>query len=157
MNADPHQVLDLIDGWTTTVAALEQQAETYLGYVQRPGGSSWDGRTAEAAKERARQDYQAVAGVRDAVDAAARRISNLVSASLMPPLANAKQIIANAESHAGVQVNEDLSITYTPPEGTGEELAKQTRKRLPPRRPNSKPRRPSGGPPKTMSPARSRR
>jgi hypothetical protein len=123
LHTDPHKVLDLIDGWKTTVAALEQHAETYLGYVKRPGGSSWEGRTAEAAQERAHQDLEAVTHVRDAVDAAAQKIANTVSLKLMPPLANAKQIIENAESHAGVTVNEDLSITYTAPEGTSKETA----------------------------------
>ncbi|WP_081290635.1 TNT domain-containing protein [Mycobacterium asiaticum] len=128
LRADPQKVLDLIAGWKTTVAALEDHAETYLGYVQRPGGSYWDGRTAEAAQSRARQDYEAVTHVRDAVDSAARKITNTISSTLMPPLANAKQIIENAESHAGVHVNEDLSISYTPPEGTSKETAEANAK-----------------------------
>ncbi len=128
LHADPHKVLDLIDGWKTTVATLEQQAETYLAYVKRPGGSYWEGRTAEAAQQRSRQDLEAITHVRDAVDAAAQTIANTVSSKLMPPLANAKQIIENAESHAGVTVNEDLSITYTAPEGTSKETADQNAK-----------------------------
>lgn len=123
LHTDPHRVLDLIDGWKSTAAALEQHAEDYLRRVQRPGGSSWEGRTAEAAQARASQDLQAVVGVREAVDAAAQRISNTVSSKLMPPLTNAKHIIENAESHAGVHVNEDLSISYTPPEGTSKDSA----------------------------------
>lgn len=123
LHTDPPKVLDLIDGWKTTVAALEQHAETYLGDVQRPGGSSWDGRTAEAAIARARQDYQAVTHLRDTLDAAAQRIANIVSSTLMPPLANAKQIIDNADASPGVHVNEDLSISYTPPQGTSKETA----------------------------------
>ncbi|AYE95833.1 hypothetical protein C0J29_14485 [Mycobacterium paragordonae] len=123
LGANPHTVLDLIDGWKTTVAALERHAETYLGYVQRPGGSTWEGRTAEAAQARARQDYVAVSRVRDAVDTAARQISNTINSTLMPPLANAKQIIENADASPGVHVNEDLSISYTPPQGTSKETA----------------------------------
>jgi hypothetical protein len=41
----------------------------------------------------------------------------------MPPLANAKQIIENADATPGVHVNEDLSISYTPPLGTSKETA----------------------------------
>ncbi|MDP7703986.1 hypothetical protein [Mycobacterium sp. TY815] len=118
LQTDPQRVLDLIDGWITSVAMLEQHAEDYLGHVQRPGGSYWEGATAEAAKELSRQDFQAVAKLRDTIDLAARQISNTVSSSLMPPLANAKQIIANAESNRGVHVNDDRTITYDPPEGT---------------------------------------
>ncbi|WP_241011009.1 DNA/RNA non-specific endonuclease [Mycobacterium camsae] len=128
LHADPLRVLDHVDGWKTTVDVLEQHAEEYLHCVQRPGGSLWDGRTAEAARERARQDFQAVTQVRDAVDAAARQIAKTVSSTLMPPLTNAKQIIENADSHAGVHVNEDLSISYTPPEGTSKETAEANAK-----------------------------
>ncbi len=92
-------------------------------YVQRPGGSTWEGRTAEAAQARARQDYVAVTRVRDAVDTAARQLGNTISSTLMPPLANAKQIIENADASPGVHVNEDLSISYTPPQGTSKEAA----------------------------------
>jgi len=130
LHTDPHRVLDLIDGWKTTVAALEQYAENYLHRVQRPGGSSWEGRTAEASQARARQDLQAVIGVRDAIDAAAQRIANTISSTLMPPLANAKQIIENADSHAGVRVNEDLSISYTAPEGASKETAEANAKTI---------------------------
>jgi hypothetical protein len=35
------------------------------------------------------------------VDAAAQKIANTFSSKLMPPLANAKQIIANAETQGG--------------------------------------------------------
>jgi hypothetical protein len=128
LHTDPHRVLNLIDGWKATVAALEQHAENYVRRVQRPGGSVWEGRTAEASQARARQDLRAVIGVRDAIDAAAQRIANAVSSTLMPPLANAKQIIENAESHAGVHVNEDLSISYTAPEGTSKETAEANAK-----------------------------
>ena len=62
------------------------------------------------------------------MDAAARKIANTVSSKLMPPLANAKQIIENAEAHEGVTVNEDLSITYSPPEGTTKETADENAK-----------------------------
>lgn len=121
LTADPQRVLDLIDGWKITVAALEQHAETYLRYVQRPGGSPWDGRTADATKKRGRQDFQAITAARDALDSAAQQIRNTISSALMPPLGNAKQIIANAESYAGVHISEDLSIDYTPPAGTSKQ------------------------------------
>lgn len=46
----------------------------------------------------------------------------------MPPLTNAKQIIENADSYGGVHVNEDLSISYTPPKGTSKEAAEANAK-----------------------------
>lgn len=123
LNTDPNKVLELIDGWTRTVDVLEQQAETYTRLVDRPGGSLWDGATADAARNRAAQDFRAITATRDTVDARAAQIRQAVASNLMPPLANAKQIITNAESHPGVTVNADLSITYTAPEGTSKETA----------------------------------
>lgn len=70
LHTDPHRVLDLIEGWKSTVATLELHAENYVQRVERPGGSTWEGRTAEASQARARQDRRAVIGVRDAIDAA---------------------------------------------------------------------------------------
>ncbi|MDP7707584.1 MULTISPECIES: hypothetical protein [Mycobacterium] len=116
-------MLDLLDDWLRTIDTLDQQAETYNRYTQRPGGSSWEGMTAEATQTRAGQDYRAVASLRACVERATTQIRNTVTSTLMPPLSNAQQIIANAEASPGVTVNEDLSITYTPPAGTSQETA----------------------------------
>jgi len=129
-DTDPQKVLDLIDDWKAAFAALETHAETYKGYVERPGGSYWEGLTADAASSRAREDYTAISKLRDVVDTASRTISNTVTTTLMPALANAQQIIDNAESYEGVTVNEDLSITYDPPAGTGEATAEKNRKAI---------------------------
>ncbi|BDB40403.1 MULTISPECIES: hypothetical protein [Mycobacterium] len=40
----PQQVLDLIDSWKKIFAKLETRAETYRGYVDNPGGSTWEGK-----------------------------------------------------------------------------------------------------------------
>jgi hypothetical protein len=130
LHANPQQVLDLLDGWKQTVANLEQHTQTYTGYVERPGGTYWEGHTAEAAQARARQDYQAVARLRDTVDAGAQQVANAVSSELMPPLNNAKHIIANAEQVPGVTVNEDLSITYNPPDGTSDKTAEANKEAI---------------------------
>lgn len=74
LGTDPLQVLDLID--ETAFATLGTQSETYEGYVERPGGSYWEGLTAEAALERALLDYRAISSARDIVDTAARVISS---------------------------------------------------------------------------------
>lgn len=123
LSADPNQVLDLIEGWKRTVDLLEQQAQTYRGYVAYPGGSHWEGRTAEASQERAAQDLQVIANLHDTVHVRAQQISNAVTSSLMPPLSNAKHIICNADAQPGVAVHEDLSITYTSPAGMSDEDA----------------------------------
>jgi len=123
LGTNPHRVLDLLDDWLRTVDTLEQQAETYKKYTERPGGSSWEGRTAEATHTRAGQDYRTVANLRTCVERATAQIRNTVTSTLMPPLSNAQQIIANAEASPGVTVHEDLSITYTPPAGTSQESA----------------------------------
>lgn len=130
LGADPHKVLDLIDGWKKAVETLEQQAETYKREVDRPGGSYWEGATAEAAQNRAGQDYRAVVAVHDSVCGSADKIRNAISSALIPPLNNAKQIIANAEANKGVTVNEDLSISYSPPPGTSEKAAEANKKTI---------------------------
>jgi uncharacterized protein YukE len=130
LGADPNKVLDLVDGWKNTVDTLEQQAETYRRYVERPGGSYWEGATAEAAQNRADQDYRAVVAVRDTVDNCADQIRSAVSSSLIPPLNDAKQIIAEAEANPGVTVNEDLSISYTAPEGTSDDEEEDTQNKI---------------------------
>ncbi|MDP7707557.1 Tox-REase-5 domain-containing protein [Mycobacterium sp. TY815] len=117
LSANPHKVLDLLDQWVRTVDTLEQQVETYKRYVDRPGGSYWEGKTAEAARVRAGEDCRAVVNMRAAAMRAIGQIRNTVTSRLMPPLSNAQQIIANAEAQPGVTVHEDLSITYIPPEG----------------------------------------
>ncbi|MHA3020026.1 glycohydrolase toxin TNT-related protein [Mycobacterium sp. BMJ-28] len=123
LDTNPQHVLDLMDDWKKAFTTLEIHTETYKGHVERPGGSYWEGATAEAAQARAGQDYSAVSAARDAVDTASQKIANIVSSQLMPALSNAQRIIANAESYEGVTVNEDLSITYDPPEGTSEQTA----------------------------------
>lgn len=123
LGTNPHRVLDLLDEWIRTVDTLEQQAETYKRYTERPGGSSWEGQTAEATQTRAGQDYRTVANLNTCVLRVTAQIRNTVTSTLMPPLSNAQQIIANAEASPGVTVNEDLSITYAPPAGTSRETA----------------------------------
>jgi hypothetical protein len=116
-------VLDLLEEWIRTVDTLEQQAEAYKKYTERPGGSSSEGKTAEATQTRAYDDYRAVAATRACVERATAEIRSTVTSTLMPPLSNAQQIIANAEAQPGVIVNEDLSITYTRPAGISQKTA----------------------------------
>lgn len=130
LSTQPQKVLDLVASWIKIFDTLETRAQSYRGYVENPGGSSWEGKTAQAAKDRARDDVQAVTGARDTIDTQATSITNAVSSSLWPPLTNAQTIIGNAEQVAGVTVHEDLSITYDPPEGTSEKAAAQTRDQI---------------------------
>lgn len=127
-NANPQKVLDLVENWKKRFATLETRAETYKGYINKPGGSAWEGKTAEAAKGRANEDYTSVSDTRDTVDTQSLSISNTVSSSLWPPLKNAQQIIANAKNSPGVTVNDDLTMTYSAPEGTSNEAAEKNAK-----------------------------
>lgn len=130
--AKPYKVLDLIDQWTRAADVLEHQGEDYVRLVDRPGGSHWEGATADAARERAAQDFKAITAIRDTVVARSTLIRGAVASILMPPLGNARNIIFNADAHndVGVHVNEDLSITYTPPDGTSEQTIKENRATL---------------------------
>lgn len=127
VNARPQILLDMVNGWKPFMATEETTAETYRGHVERPGGQPWEGMTADAATGVARNHHAAVADARDTVDEGVKSLVNTISTELIPPLTNAQQIIANAEAQPGVTVNEDLSITYTPPDGTSKETADRNR------------------------------
>ena len=67
LDTDPHKVLGLIDGWMADGRGVGAAGGNHLGYVERPGGAYWEGRTAEAAQARARQDVLAVIRVGDTI------------------------------------------------------------------------------------------
>lgn len=117
LRANPNKVLDLLDEWLKTAETLEQQAETYTKYIDRPGGTPWEGKTAESAQARARSDYRAIVNVCGSLRTLTGQIRDTITSVLGPPLSNARQIITNADAQPGVAVNEDLSISYSPPAG----------------------------------------
>ncbi|TDZ42203.1 TNT domain-containing protein [Mycobacteroides franklinii] len=128
LSTDPNAYLAPVQGWKQTVATLESRTETFKGHVDKPGGTYWDGQFAEAAQTNAGEGLKTVGSIRDTVDALTAEVTSTVTYSVLPPLSTAKAIINHAEQQQGVTVNDDLSMTYTPPPGMSEEDIQKSRR-----------------------------
>ncbi|WP_286143749.1 TNT domain-containing protein [Mycobacterium sp. D16R24] len=106
---------------------LESRTETFKSYVNKPGGTYWEGHFAEAAQQNAGDGLKTVGSIRDTVDALADQVTSTVTYGVLPPLTAAKAIINHAEQQQGVMVNDDLSMTYTPPSGMSDEAVEKSR------------------------------
>lgn len=127
LGTDQNAYLAPVQGWKQSVQKLESRTETFKGYVDKPGGTYWEGQFAEAAQQNAGDGLKTVGSIRDTVDALADEVTSTVTYSVLPPLTAAKAIINHAEQQQGVTVNDDLSMTYTPPQGMSDEAAKKSR------------------------------
>ena len=127
LNTDQNAYLAPIQGWKQSVQKLESRTETFKGYVNKPGGTYWEGQFAEAAQQNAGDGLKTVGSIRDTIDALADEVTSTVTYSVLPPLTAAKAIINHAEQQQGVTVNDDLSMTYTPPSGMSDEAVEKSR------------------------------
>lgn len=127
LGTDQNAYLAPVQGWKQTVATLESRTETFKGHVDKPGGTYWEGQFAEAAQKNAGEGLKTVGSVRDTVDALTAEVTSTVTYSVLPPLSTAKAIINHAEGQQGVTVNDDLSMTYTPPAGMSEKDIEKSR------------------------------
>ena len=122
--ANPELVLALIDSWRSTAAGLETAADDYVRLVERPGGQSWSGRTAEATMTMSHSDRKTIVGGADEVTGMANRTYRAVTESVMPKLSNVRAMIDNAERQ-GFVVNDDLSVSWTRPSGISDASAEK--------------------------------
>lgn len=127
LNTDQNAYLAPIQGWKQSVQKLESRTETFKGYVDKPGGTYWEGLFAEAAQQNAGDGLKTVGSIRDTIDGLADEVTSTVTYSVLPPLTAAKAIINHAEQQQGVTVNDDLSMTYTPPSGMSDEAVEKSR------------------------------
>ncbi len=127
LNTDQNAYLAPIQGWKQSVQKLESRTETFKGYVDKPGGTYWEGQFAEAAQQNAGDGLKTVGSIRDTIDGLADEVTSTVTYSVLPPLTAAKAIINHAEQQQGVTVNDDLSMTYTPPSGMSDEAVEKSR------------------------------
>lgn len=128
LGTDPNAYLSPVQGWKQTVATLESRTETFKGHVDKPGGTYWEGQFAEAAQSNAGEGLKTVGSIRDTVDTLADEVTSTVTYSVLPPLSTAKAIINHAETQQGVRVNDDLTMTYTPPPGMSEQDIEKSRR-----------------------------
>lgn len=125
--ANPEKVVEQARHWIWTAGEMETAADDYKGHLDRPGGQHWEGETAEAVQSRGADDRKAIHNMGDALSKLGTDTVNTVTESVMPALKNVRQLIENAEKIPGFTVNDDLSVSYDPPQGTSEERAQQCR------------------------------
>ncbi|MBA0045406.1 HNH/ENDO VII family nuclease [Mycobacteroides sp. LB1] len=125
---DANSYRPLLDGVKSLVAKYEQRVSTFKGYVDKPGGTYWEGQTATAGQNNAADGWKTIARIQDLGDRYHQSAGPLVDYTILPALVNGQIMIHNAERQPGVTVNEDLSMTYTPPEGMSKEQAERNAK-----------------------------
>lgn len=127
LDTNQNAYLAPVQGWKQAAAILESRTETFKSHVNKPGGTYWEGQFAEAAQQNAGEGLKTVGSIRDTVDALTAEVTSTVTYSVLPPLNTAKAIINHAEGQQGVTVNDDLSMTYTPPAGMSEKDIEKSR------------------------------
>jgi hypothetical protein len=121
IGANHDVVLAEIRSWTQTANELETSADDYVQMMERPGGTVWSGRTAEAAVTLAHGDRRVI--VTDA-DGIAGMSTNGEDAMVAPvaALSDVRAMIENAR-RLGFDVNQDLSVSWTRPAGMSDSQA----------------------------------
>ncbi|WP_147377918.1 HNH endonuclease signature motif containing protein [Mycobacteroides abscessus] len=125
---DANSYRPLLDGVKSLVAKYEQRVSTFKGYVDKPGGTYWEGQTATAGQSNAADGWKTIARIQDLGDKYHQSAGPLVDYTILPALINGQIMIHNAERQPGVTVNEDLSMTYTAPEEMSKEQAEKNAK-----------------------------
>src|SRR6185312_6884191 len=108
----PTEHLELAaDSWTATAGAWDDAFTAVYRQAPCPGGTEWDGRTADAAIQRVAADRSKVIGavdnLRSAADIARKGITDIQSARRL-----ALQAVSQAQA-AGFTVGEELSVSGT--------------------------------------------
>ncbi|AMU39260.1 hypothetical protein A3N99_02935 [Mycobacteroides abscessus] len=125
---DPNSYRPLLDSVKAMAAKYEQHVSTFKGYVDKPGGTYWEGQTATAAQNNAGDGWKTIARIQDLDEKYQQTAGPIVDYTILRNLTNGQNLIHNAEGQPGVKVNEDLSMTYTPPEGMSKEQADKNAK-----------------------------
>lgn len=115
----------LLDAVHAMATRYEQHVSTFKGYVEKPGGTAWEGQTAEAGQANVADGWKVAARIQDLDTKFQTTAGMAVDHTIVPELINCQQMIHNAESQRdkGVTLTEDLVMGYTPPPGISEKLA----------------------------------
>jgi hypothetical protein len=97
------------DSWTTTARTWDDAFTAVYRQAPAPGGTPWDGQTADAAIQRVGADRLKVLGAVDSLHDAAAIARNAI-ADIQSARRLALQAVAEAQA-AGFTVGEDLSVT----------------------------------------------
>lgn len=120
---DANSYRPLLDGVKTLATSYEHRVSVFKGYVDRPGGTAWEGATAEAGQANAADGWKVAARIQDRAETFEQTAGLLVDHTIVPSLTNGQHMIHEWEQHPDIRVNEDLSMTYTPPQGISKEDA----------------------------------
>lgn len=117
----------LLDAVHAMATKYEQHVSTFKGYVEKPGGTAWDGQTAEAGQANVADGWKVAARIQDLDTKFQTTAGMAVDHTIVPELINCQQMIHNAESQRdkGVTLTEDLVMGYNPPPGISEKLAEE--------------------------------
>ncbi|WP_131831787.1 hypothetical protein [Mycobacteroides abscessus] len=110
-------------------AMFESTVSGFEHEMNRPGGTYWQGVTAEAAQGNAHSGWSFTAKVKDIVDKYSADATPVIDHTIIENLNSAKQIITKCEEQ-GVQVSEDLKLHWTAPAGMSKESAEANAKRV---------------------------
>lgn len=117
----------LLDAVHTMATKYEQHVSTFKGYVEKPGGTVWEGQTAEAGQHNVGDGWKVAARIQDLDTKFQTTAGMAVDHTIVPELVNCQQMIHNAESQRdkGVTLTEDLVMGYNPPPGISEKQAEE--------------------------------
>ncbi|SHU63349.1 Uncharacterised protein [Mycobacteroides abscessus subsp. abscessus] len=123
MAIDPNSYLEHVPGWGAEMQSLVSDFTEYKSGVYAPGGTDWWGKTATAAQDKAGEDAKAVTSIHDTVEGLVSEVTAAVTYGVVPPLTNGHNIVDNIRRIDGATVNQDYTVTYTPPDGMNDEQA----------------------------------
>lgn len=117
----------LLDSVHAMATKYEQHVSTFKGYVEKPGGTAWEGQTAEAGQHNVGDGWKVAARIQDLDTKFQTTAGMAVDHTIVPELVNCQQMIHNAESQRdkGVTLTEDLVMGYNPPPGISEKQAEE--------------------------------
>ncbi len=130
LDADQSSYHGLLEHVKAVAAHHESTVSRMNTSVQKPGGTYWSGATAEAAEANTHSGWKTTAAAEDIIERYRTTAVALIDHTIVPELANARNIIENVESQRdkGVSCSEDLKLTYTPVPGTSEKLIEENTK-----------------------------
>lgn len=130
LGIDANSYRPLLDAMHAMATKYEQHISTFKGYVDKPGGTAWEGQTAEASQHNAADGWKVAARIQD-IDGKFQTTAGMaVDHTIVPELTNCQHMIENIEAqhNKGLTLSEDLQVGYNRPPGISDELAAENAK-----------------------------
>ncbi|DAZ90284.1 hypothetical protein [Mycobacteroides abscessus] len=130
LGIDANSYRPLLDAVHAMATKYEQHISTFKGYVDKPGGTAWEGQTAEAGQANVADGWKVTARIQDLDTKFQTTAGMAVDHTIVPELTNCQHMIENIERQRdkGLTLSEDLEVGYNPPPGISEELAAENAK-----------------------------